>query len=177
MNYLNPTFVTERLLIRPRNLNDLEQCLLMDRDSRVTKYISGPWKDRGKHRTFLVKRIEAMYPKGLGYWSAFLKKDTPSSLLGWILLLPYHFYADEVEIGWRFNYEVWGKGYATEAASIVLAHAFMTAKLQKVVSDINPLNVSSINVAEKLGLRYVEDRVINGEKSRSYQLDYSNFMK
>lgn len=142
----------------------------MDRDSRVTKYIPGPWKDRGKHRNFVVERINTTYPGGLGYWSVFNQKNSQNAFLGWILLLPSHLDIDEAEIGWRFNYEIWGKGYATEAASTVLAHAFKTVKLQKVVADINPLNVSSINVAEKLGMRYVEDRVINGERSKSYQI-------
>jgi RimJ/RimL family protein N-acetyltransferase len=91
--------------------------------------------------------------------------------------VPYHLYSDEVEIGWRFNVERWGNGYVTEAASIVLDHAFNSVKLQKVVADINPLNVSSINVAERLGMRHVEDRIINNERSKSYQVKRSSYLK
>jgi RimJ/RimL family protein N-acetyltransferase len=142
----------------------------MDQDHRVTKYIPGPWADPYRHRAFVQKRMSADYPEGLGYWSVFNRFAEQDVLLGWVLLLPYHRYSDEVEIGWRFIHSSWGKGYATEAAAVVLGHAFRTVKLQKVVADIHPLNLSSIAVAEKLGMKYLEDRDIDGSLSRSYQI-------
>jgi len=129
-----------------------------------------------KHRAFVVERINAAYPKGLGYWSVLDRFDDRKFFLGWVLLLPYGSYLDEVEIGWRFNYDAWGKGYAKESASRVLDHAFKTARLKKIVADIDPSNLSSINVAEKLGMRYVEDRCINGEMGKSYQIDSSQYL-
>lgn len=149
----------------------------MDRDPRVTRFIQGPWQDPVTHRAFVFERANATYPTGLGYWSVFNKYKNQTLLLGWVLLLPYHLYKDEVETGWRFKYKVWGRGYATEAASIVLSHAFNSVKLLKVVADINPLNVSSIAVAERLGMKYVEDRHINNEISTSYQIKHSNYLK
>ncbi len=164
-----PTFETDRLLIRPRTMSDMEACLAMDRDRAVTRFIPGPWADPVKHRAFVVSRMEEIYPDGLGYWSVF-NRSKPGLFLGWILLLPYLEVADEVEIGWRFTQASWGHGFATEAASPVLKHALETVGLETVVADIDPENFGSIRVAEKLGMSFVEDRVIDGTVSRSYRI-------
>lgn len=163
-----PTFTTERLLIRPRTLADLEDCLAMDRDPEVTRFVAGPWSDPDGHRAFVLERMATDYPAGLGYWSVG-DREGARAFLGWILLLPYLAVADEVEIGWRFLRDCWGRGYATEAAVPVLGHAFRTVGVPAVVADIDPRNRASIRVAEKLGMRYVEERAIDGDALRSYR--------
>jgi len=67
---VNPTFITDRLKVRPRQYSDLDQCLLMDQDPKVTQYIQGPWGDPIKHRAFVTERMNINYPKGLGYWES-----------------------------------------------------------------------------------------------------------
>ena len=169
-----PSFRTTRLLVRPRSFEDLEACLSMDRDPLVTLYIPGPWSDPEAHRSFVVDRISRSYPDGLGYWSV-VNQSSPNQFLGWILLLPYDDVEGEVEIGWRFIRSSWGRGYATEAATVVLEHAFRTVGLPAIVADIHPSNAASMRVAEKLGMRYVEDRIIRGVRLRSYQTNQSQF--
>jgi RimJ/RimL family protein N-acetyltransferase len=128
---------------------DLEACLAMDRDPQVTRFIAGPWNDPTRHRDFVVRRIEARYPAGMGYWSV-LASDI---FIGWVLLAPLDLRGPEIEIGWRFVRSAWGHGYATEAARPVLDHALVTLRLPLVVADIDPANTASLGVARKLGLR------------------------
>jgi len=170
---LNRTFRTDRLIIRPRYIGDLEQCIKMDQDPLVTKHITGPWSDPDKHRSFVLERIDTIYPPGLGYWSVVDKYDKQDHLIGWVLLLPYG--VDEIEIGWRFMRSAWGRGYATEAASVILNYAFIDRLLSKVVADIIPTNLSSIRVAEKLGMKYIENRVVDGEMLHSYQIVHKEY--
>ncbi len=161
------TLSTQRLAMTPRSMADLEACLAMDRDPLVTQYIAGPWADPGDHRQFVLNRIRTQYPRGLGYWSVRLHGD--SAFLGWILLIPYDAFAGEVEIGWRFTRATWGHGYAPEAAQAVLEHAFAERGLDEVVADIHPANIASIRVAEKIGMRYVGDRRVDGQPLKSYR--------
>jgi len=170
---MNSTFITDRLKVYPRQFSDLEQCLAMDKDPLVTQYIHGPWNDPLKHRAFVTKKIKTQYPEGFGYWSVFNRLEKEKPFLGWVLLLPYHLCEGEVEIGWRFVRNSWGKGYATEAASIILDYGLTTMKLPKVVADINPLNRASLRVAEKLGMYHAENRTIDGELAYSYQVEFS----
>lgn len=146
-----PTFRTARLTVRPRTLADLPACLAMDGDPEVTKYVPRPWSDPAGHEAFVRGRIEADYGPGLGYWSVFAH-DRPEHFLGWILLIPCDGIGPEIEIGWRFLRETWGKGYATEAARPVLAHAMDTLALDRVVAEIHPDNDGSVRVALKLGM-------------------------
>jgi RimJ/RimL family protein N-acetyltransferase len=169
-----PTFESRRLIIRPRTHEDLDHCLSMDRDPLVTRFIPGPWSEPEEHRAFVLSRMNHKYPRGFGYWSV-ERQDELQEFLGWILLLPYKAVADEIEIGWRFNRPSWGRGYATEAASVVLDHAFRDLTLDYVVADIDPENAASIRVAEKLAMNFVENRSFDGGSAKSFQaraIDY-----
>ena len=58
----------------------------------------------------------------------------------------------EQEVGWSlFTAEAEGKGYAAEAASAALAHAFGPMGWKTAVSYIDPANAASIALAERLG--------------------------
>ncbi|MEW7008536.1 GNAT family N-acetyltransferase [Lentilitoribacter sp. EG35] len=165
-----PTFKTNRLLIRPRLVTDLELCLAMDRDPMVTQYVTGPWSDAEKHRAFILDRMNFEYPEGLGYWSV-VRNEEANDFLGWILLLPYQMITDETEIGWRFTRKSWGHGYASEAASVVLEYGLDTLSLKRIVADIALRNVASMRVAEKIGMQFSGNRCIDGEQAKSYQID------
>ncbi|NTI73838.1 GNAT family N-acetyltransferase [Rhizobium rhizogenes] len=169
-----PTFETGRLILRPRTMADIEECMAMDRDPEVTKFIPGPWNDPEAHRLFLANRIQADFGEGLGYWSVFAK-DNPEQFLGWILLIPADAVGPEIEIGWRLNRLTWGKGHATEAAKPVLAHAFTTLGLECVIADIAPGNTASIRVAEKLGLSPARATEYLGQSFASYRITKQTF--
>ncbi len=58
----------------------------------------------------------------------------------------------EVDIGYRFLPETWGKGYATESCLTVLAQADKAA-VEKVIGLVEPENKASVRVLTKIGLR------------------------
>ena len=149
---MQPTFETTRLIIRPRTLSDTDFCIAMDREPGVTRFVSGPWSDPIAHREFVEARTRGPYAGGLGYWTIQRRND-PASFLGWVLLIPVDAVGPEIEIGWRLRREAWGSGVATEAAQPVLRHAFLTLKLPEVIAEIDPDNVASLRVAEKLGMK------------------------
>ncbi|MEP3279276.1 MAG: GNAT family N-acetyltransferase [Stappiaceae bacterium] len=164
-----PSFTTSRLLLRPRSLLDLEDCLAMDKDPLVTKFIPGPWADAVKHRTFVLARMRTIYPEGLGYWTV-RENNAGQAFVGWVLLLPHDSVAGEIEIGWRFIRQKWGQGFATEAAAAVLNYGIKTLGLKRIVADIDPENTPSIKVAEKIGMQFTEHRNHDGWPARSYQI-------
>lgn len=57
----------------------------------------------------------------------------------------------EVEIGYHINKKYWSKGFASEAAKACKEYGFYKLSLNKVISIIDPKNVPSIRVAEKIG--------------------------
>jgi RimJ/RimL family protein N-acetyltransferase len=150
-------------------MDDFESCLAMDRDPEVTRFVPGPWHDPARHERFLRERLTGSYGTGLGYWSLFAKAD-PCRFLGWVLLIPRDAIGPEIEIGWRLNRSSWGNGYATEATRPIVQHAFATLALPRIVADIHAHNRASLQVAEKIGMRWIGDGVYGGLPCRSYEM-------
>ncbi len=146
-----PRLETERLLLRPRGLQDLDALLAMNTDPEVTKFIfDHDDSDARTKRDELRQAIEAGFPPGLGYWCAFAKDD-PDRFLGWACLLPLPGHP-QIEVGYRFTRAAWGNGYATEAARACIRHAFQTVGLSEIAAVVHPENLASQQVLAKLGL-------------------------
>jgi len=92
--------------------------------------------------------------KGWGFW-AVEEKET-GLLIGSFGL---HEPTDElpflpcVEIGWRFSFEHWGKGYASEAGEEVLKFSFEVLELDEVVSFTAVKNERSWKLMQRLGMK------------------------
>lgn len=148
---------------------DFDACLAMDRDAEVTRFIPGPWSEPRAHEAFLRGRIDTAFGDGLGYWSIF-RKERPNDFAGWILLAPYDGVGPEIEIGWRLNRAAWGQGFATEAARTIVAHAFRTIGIQRIVAEVVERNFASMRVAEKLGMQLVGDGKHQADAIKCYAL-------
>lgn len=59
----------------------------------------------------------------------------------------------EIEAGWRLREDVWGQGYAKEAATATLDFAFDVLKAEKVVAITFQKNESSWGLMQRLGMR------------------------
>jgi ribosomal-protein-alanine N-acetyltransferase len=69
---------------------------------------------------------------------------------------------EELEVGYHFHRDYWGKGYAPEAAKACIDFAFANAGADRVISLIRPENLASRRVAEKNGLRVVRQVMWKG---------------
>ncbi|MBB3110078.1 RimJ/RimL family protein N-acetyltransferase [Paenibacillus phyllosphaerae] len=58
------------------------------------------------------------------------------------------------EIGYCFNPQYWGNGFASEAASALLAFGFDTLDLNRIYATCRPANTASANVMKRLGMTY-----------------------
>ena len=61
---------------------------------------------------------------------------------------------DDVDIGYAFLRQFWGRGFAYEAAAAVLAYGRDVLQLPKIVAMTAPGHERSIKLIEKLGLRF-----------------------
>ena len=64
---------------------------------------------------------------------------------------------DEVEVGYGFVPEYWGRGFATELARESVRVGFNELRLPNMVSFTLPTNLASRRVMEKAGFRYERD--------------------
>ncbi len=63
-----------------------------------------------------------------------------------------------------------GRGLATEAAKVTRDRAFDKLELNNIVSIIQPDNIPSIRVAEKIGMKYELDSIFMGLSVRIYRI-------
>ena len=149
---------TPRLYFRRPVVADLDDYIALYRHPQVTRYIpDAPRNDQE------VREEVEWFLKGhprrpeLGLWAAIHKRS--GRFAGRCGLLPWTIEGqDEVEVAYTIAPEFWGQGLATEAARGIVAYAFQTLHLPRLIAMIEPENAASQRVAEKAGLR-LEKRV------------------
>ncbi|MGO4740860.1 GNAT family N-acetyltransferase [Bosea sp. 2KB_26] len=151
-----PILETDRLILRPRTMEDLDHVIAMNSDPEVMRHIA-PVGTAFMSKEAVAKRSFTHVDRGLGYWSI-SRRGSPGELLGYIALFPNDPATAQIELGYRFDTRHWGRGYATEAASRLLQHGFGSLDLAEAVILTHPLNAASLRLAEKLGFQRDSDR-------------------
>ncbi|MFL6244462.1 MAG: GNAT family N-acetyltransferase [Thermoanaerobaculia bacterium] len=146
MNY--PTLATDRLLLRMLEQSDFEEYAAIHTDAEVTRFTTRTHLTRMEAWRHMAMIAGHWHLRGFGMWGAF-ERDS-GQLVGRV-----GFYEPDgwpgFELGWTMGRASWGKGYAPEAARACLDYAFDVMKCDHVISLIDPNNVASIRVAEKIG--------------------------
>lgn len=70
----------------------------------------------------------------------------------------------EQELGYTFDQNYWGQGYAGEAAARVFEYASSTMQFRRIVSVIHPDNTRSIKVATRCGARHENNVMLMGQE-------------
>lgn len=153
---IQPVLTSERLILRPRRMEDLERIAAMNADPEVMRFIA-PVGDPMMGVEGLAKRSFTHVAQGLGYWSV-SHRDEPDELLGYVGLIPQREGRAEIELSYRFEVRNWGQGYAGEAVRRLLDHGFAELALAEIVILTHPLNAASLRLAERLGFSREADR-------------------
>jgi RimJ/RimL family protein N-acetyltransferase len=99
-----------------------------------------------------IERNRERYQRdGYGLW-AMLLKDSGELIGDCGCILQDVEGANHVEIGYHVRRDLWGRGYATEAALACMEYAFIRLGVARVISMIRPENLQSLKVAEKNGM-------------------------
>ena len=138
---------TERLILRPPDLADLERWADMMSDPDAMRFIggvapkplawraimqmAGAWSLTGVAMFSVLEKSSGRWIGRVGPWEPF----------GW----------PGAEVGWALHRDAWGKGYAYEAAVAAMDYAFGVLDWPSVIHCINPLNEPSRTLARRLG--------------------------
>jgi RimJ/RimL family protein N-acetyltransferase len=145
---------TARLVIRTFEPRDAEPWIAMVNDPEVGRFT--PPSPPATLETFqgMIERRQTMErERGYAMWTVELQET--GTFVGQCGLYPAELKGPEIELAYHYNPAAWNKGYGTEAAIAVLAHALGSAGLDQVIAAVIPENVGSWRVAEKAGMRFV----------------------
>ena len=143
---------TERLLLRGWRPEDREPFAALNADEEVRRHFPSTL-DRATSDAEADRHAAALEERGWGLWA--VEVVGGDAFIGFIGLAPAPALAPcapAVEIGWRLARRAWGRGYAPEGATAVLAHAFEVLGLEEVVSFTAVANAPSRRVMEKIGM-------------------------
>ncbi len=147
---------TPRLILRTFDAEDNDAMCRVLCDPEVMRYSDGI-KTPEDIKGWIEECIENYSRHGFGLWAVVLKDS--GKVIGYCGLtrFPDIDGQPEIEIGFRLSHSSWSRGYATEAAAAVRDHAFDTLGLSRLVALVDPDNTASIRVAEKIGMTFEKD--------------------
>jgi RimJ/RimL family protein N-acetyltransferase len=146
------TLETERLILRMWEGRDFDALASMLAEPEVMRFLSADGKPMSRFDAWrsLCANIGHWQLRGFGMF-AVLERVTgelvgrigPWQPEGW----------PGLEIGWTLRSQYWGRGYATEAVNRCITYAFNELQRTHLISLIDPGNLRSIRVAERVGER------------------------
>ena len=141
---------TPRLLLRKFTALDADALEVLLGDPCVMEYYPAALDRKGVQGW--IERNLARYARdGHGLW-AMVVKDSHQLIGDCGCTMQEVEGRHEVEVGYHVRRDLWGRGYATEAARACIEYGFRELGAQRVISMIRPENVRSIRVAEKNGM-------------------------
>lgn len=143
---------TPRLFLRHMEPGDLPALYALYCDPEIRRYFPEgvlSYEDTKDELEWYLNG-HPQYPE-LGLWAT-LHKDT-GKFIGRCGLLPWEIDGRlEVEIAYLLDKNFWHQGLATEAANGILSYAFDKLNLTRLICLIDPENIPSQRVAERVGM-------------------------
>ena len=156
--------LTERLILRPFRDDDLEAMVAIYGREDVNRYLDWGPRSRDDVREWLgrFKRLTDITPRGDALRLAALLKVS-DSLIGDFSVWRTSREHLQGEIGFVVHPDHQGKGYAVEAATVMLRMGFERLGFHRIAGQCDPRNAASASLMERLGMEEgvpIEHRLI-----------------
>jgi ribosomal-protein-alanine N-acetyltransferase len=168
-NYINtPILTTTRLTLRQFTIDDAPLILALNTPT-VLKYVHEALpKNLDDAKRIIADIILPQYELyQLGRFAVHFKDD--NRFVGWCGL-KYLKDENEIDLGYRFMQNEWGKGFATEAATACLQFGFAQRNLQSIVGRTHIHNIASQKVLLKIGMQFVKNTIQQNESINIYTI-------
>ena len=165
---------TERLVLRLPRPEDAPGLLDAFADPEAMRYIGdGSTTDLAGSEAAVARWLERWDAWGIGMFV--LERSEDGRVLGRAGFLrwdpeTWEIGGSETELGWGLAREHWGRGYATEASLGLRDWVVAERGLTRLISLIQPGNVPSVRVAEKIGETLEREIVVRGRPTLLYSM-------
>ena len=164
---------TQRLVLKPiveSDLNTLHQIFI---DSYVRRYLcDGEIWSLERVAEMLDENEKLWAEKQFGLWSIETKSDR--EIMGFVGLW-YFFEEAQPQLVYALLPKALKKGYATEASTKILEYGFDELGFDYLVASCDRPNIESQKVTERLGMKQVEARIVDGNPILFFRIDKSNY--
>jgi ribosomal-protein-alanine N-acetyltransferase len=149
-----PTLPTPRLVLRRWKVDDRGRLAAIVADPEVMKYRFAPLS-RAESDQMIDQNEESFEARRFGLWA--IERNEDHRLIGYAGFGTSDFgaaFCPAIDVGWTLARDAWGRGYATEAASVALDYAFEVLRLGEVVAHTTAANERSRAVMRRLGMTH-----------------------
>lgn len=152
-------FHTQRLILRPFSVSDLETFLAYRNDPEVFRFQGWKTPFGRQDGIMFIEKMAEVVPGTPGEWMqlALEPKEGANQTNGQIIGdVAFHITRSNPRmayLGYTLAHCAWGKGYAREAVSRLLDYLFRELNLHRIVADCDIENTASIRLLEHLGFR------------------------
>jgi [ribosomal protein S5]-alanine N-acetyltransferase len=162
-------FETQRLRLKPilkSELNTLHNIFI---NPYVRKYLCDD-------KVLSLQQVEEMLiesqrlfdERKFGLW--FIETKNEKEIIGFVGLW-YFFGEGQPQLAYALLPEATKKGYATEAATRILKYCFNELGYQYLLASCDQPNLESRKVAERIGMREVEEKIVNGNSILFFRVE------
>ncbi|WP_417362846.1 GNAT family N-acetyltransferase [Galbibacter sp.] len=139
-------FNTQRLQIRPLDIQDLGLFHKMQNDQEVMRYIGGKISSLAENKRDLETILKYYKDPDNDFWVWAIELIDTERFIGTIALVKNQ--KGEYEIGYRLLKDYWKKGYGKEVTNGVIKYAFEKLKLKEIVAYVDKENLTSVRILE-----------------------------
>ncbi len=145
---------TERLILRPFTRGDVDAVYAYRRREDVARYLFDVALSRDECALAVQQRIGQVAFEAEGDKIVLaVELAANAALIGEVSLIWRNVDARQAEVGWIFDPDYQGRGYATEAANAMLDLAFGPGDIHRVAARCDVRNEASWRLMERLGMR------------------------
>jgi ribosomal-protein-alanine N-acetyltransferase len=141
---------TGRLRVRLVEAVDLTDLLRVNGNDEVTRYLPYvTWIALADAQAWLERMQQAQASGTTLQWVVVDKAS--GTVVGTCLLFQYDELSSRAELGYVLGHDWWGQGLMHEALQALLQCAFTTLGLRRIEAEVDPRNLASGKLLQKLG--------------------------
>ena len=151
---------TDRCYLRETTTDDAEAFFEIYKEPSITRYTEGLYPEIEQERQYIRDYIDKVYSfYGFGVWTV-IKQDT-GEIIG-RAGLSYREGFEEPEIGFVIGVPWQRQGYAEEVCRAIMEYGRNELEFTTVQAFVRPENEASLGLCKKLGMKNVEEVLLNG---------------
>ncbi len=163
----------KKLILRPHRDEDAEFMVELNSDPEVTAHTpDGPLPGTDLAKQIIQGIRQQFLDKKIGRF--IVVSPETNRPIGWCGL-KWLDETDEIDLGYRFLKETWGKGIATEAAQACLHYGFKDLHFDRITAKVLPANIGSVKVLKKIGMREIGKVEEDGETYLHFEITKKEF--
>ncbi|MFC5471255.1 GNAT family N-acetyltransferase [Cohnella suwonensis] len=147
---------SNRLIIRPYNIDDLEQSFQLMQSKELYEFLEFdllPFEEYQGLFHWLVNSYEINLTEEFKYSFPIILKET-NQMIGWCGIGILDFNKPEKEVYYLIGKDYWNQGFASEAMKSFIEYCFNALMQHRIVAKVNEENIASKRIIENLGFHF-----------------------